>query len=47
MAFYQNNRGLLVIVLFALAMGNLLVFVIKKIQRFRKVSIVADEHENA
>jgi hypothetical protein len=42
MAFYQNNRGLLVIVLFALAVGNLLMFVIKKIQRFRKVSIVAD-----
>lgn len=46
-AFYQNNRGLLVIVLFALAIGNLLVFVIKKIQNFRQVSKVTDEHQNA
>jgi hypothetical protein len=30
LAFYQNNRGLLAIFLFVLAMGNLLVFVKKK-----------------
>ena len=46
-AFYQNNRGLLVIVLFALAIGNLLVFVIKKIQNFRQASSVTHEHQNA
>jgi hypothetical protein len=40
MAFYQNNRGLLVIVLLALAIGNLLMFVIKKIQNFRQVRSV-------
>jgi hypothetical protein len=31
-AFYQNDRGLLVIILFTSAIGNLLVFVIKKIR---------------
>jgi hypothetical protein len=46
-AFYQNNRGLLVIVLFALAVGNLLVFVIKKIQNVRQVSSVTHEHQSA
>jgi len=46
-AFYQNNRGLLVIALFALAIGNLLVFVIKKVQTFREVRRVSDEHRNA
>jgi hypothetical protein len=46
-ASYQNNRGLLVIVLFALAIGNLLVFVIKKIQNSRQVSRVTDEHQKA
>lgn len=33
MAFYQNNRGLFAVVLFALAIGNLLVFMIKKIRK--------------
>lgn len=47
MALYQNNRGLLVIALLALAIGNLLVFVIKKIQNFRKLSRVTHEHQNA
>jgi hypothetical protein len=47
MAAYQNNRGLLVIVLFALAIGSLLAFVIKKIQNTRQVSRVALEHQNA
>jgi len=47
MAFYQNNRGLLVIVLFALSIGSLLVFVIKKIQNFRRVSRVTHEPKNA
>jgi hypothetical protein len=37
-AFYQNNRGLIAIVLFALAVGNLLVFVTKKVRQFRQVS---------
>jgi hypothetical protein len=46
-AFYQNNRGLLVIVLFALAVGNLLVFVIKRIQNVRQVSSVTHEHQSA
>ena len=45
-ALYQNNRGLLVLVLFSLAVGNLLVFVIKKIQNLRKVSKVKHEHQN-
>jgi hypothetical protein len=47
LAFYQNNRGLLVIVLFTLAMGNLLVFVIKKIRNFREVRSISHEHQNA
>ena len=46
-AFYQNNRGLLVIVLFALAIGNLLVFVIKKIQNSKQVSSVTHAHQDA
>ena len=46
-AFYQNNRGLLVIALFASAIGNLLVFVIKKIRNFRQVRSVPHEHQNA
>jgi hypothetical protein len=46
-AFYQNNRGLLAIILLALAVGNLLVFAIKKIQYFRWVSSLKHEHENA
>jgi len=46
-ALYQNNRGFLVIVLFALAIGSLLVFVIKKIQNVRQVSSVTHEHRNA
>ena len=46
-AFYQNNRGLLVIVLFASAIGNLLMFVIKKIRNFRQVRKATHEHQNA
>ena len=46
-ALYQNNRGLLVIILFALAIGNLLAFVRKKIQNFKHVSRVTQEHQNA
>ncbi len=45
-AFYQNNRGLLALVLFALAIGNLLVFVVKKIQNVR-MTRVTHEHQNA
>lgn len=37
MAVYQNDRGLLVILLFALAAGNLLAFVIKRIRNFKEV----------
>jgi len=33
MAFYQNNRGLIVIVLLVLSLGNLLAFAVKKIPR--------------
>jgi hypothetical protein len=47
MAFYQNNRGLLVIVSFALAIGSLLAFVITKIQNFRQLGRVTNEHQNA
>jgi hypothetical protein len=47
MAFYQNNRGLLVIVLLTLAIGNLLVFVVKKTQNIRQVTRVTREHQNA
>ena len=47
MAFYQNNRGVLVIILFALAIGNLLLFGIKMIQNFRQVRRVTHEHQNA
>jgi hypothetical protein len=46
-ASYQNNRGLLVIVLFTLAIGNLLVFVVKKTQNIRQVTRVTHEHQNA
>ena len=46
-AFYQNNRGLLVIVLFTLAIGNLLVFVVRKTQNIRQVTRVTREHQNA
>ena len=42
-ASYQNNRGLLAIILFAFAIG---VFVIKKIQYSRRVSSVTHEHQN-
>jgi hypothetical protein len=42
--FYQNNRDLLAIILFALAIG---VFVIKKIQYSRRVSGATHEHQNA
>lgn len=45
--FYLNNRGLLAIVLFALAMGNLLVFVIQKIRNFREARTVSHEQQNA
>lgn len=37
-AFYFNNRELLAAALFMLAMGNLLVFVIRKIRNSRPVS---------
>jgi hypothetical protein len=46
-AFYQNNRGLIAIVLFVLAVGNLLVFVIKKFLQFRQVSNTPHAHQNA
>ena len=46
-AFYQNNRGLLVIVLFALAVGNLLVFVMKKVRQLRRVSSTSNARQNA
>lgn len=39
-AFYENNRGLLVLILLAFAVGSLLVFIIKKIQNFRQVHSV-------
>ena len=45
--FYHNNRGLLVIVLFALAIGNLLVFLIKKIRKVRDARSVSHEYQNA
>ncbi len=45
-AFYQNTRGFIVIVLFALAIGNLIVYVIKKMRSFRQVSKVTHEHHN-
>ena len=45
-AFYQNNRGLLVMALFALAIGNLLIFAIKKIRNFRQVRRISHEHHN-
>ena len=44
MASYQNNRGMLAIVLFALAVGNLLLFGLTKNRYLRKVSRVTDEH---
>lgn len=43
-SFYQNNRGLLAIILCALGIG---VFVIKKIQYSRRMSNVTHEHQNA
>jgi hypothetical protein len=46
-AFYQNNRGLLAIVLFALAVGNLLVFSIKKVRQLKQVSSTTHAHQNA
>ena len=46
-ALYQNDRGLLVLALLALAVGNMLVFVIKKIQNFRQVSRDTHDHQNA
>ncbi len=46
-AFYQNNRGLLAIVLFAFAVVNLLVFVITKFRQFRQVSSTTHAHQNA
>jgi len=46
-AFYQNNRELLAIVLFALAVGNLLHFAIKKVRQFRQVSSTTHAHQNA
>jgi hypothetical protein len=45
-AFYQNNRGLVVLALFTLAIGNLLVFVVKKIHNVR-LTRVTHEHQNA
>ena len=45
-AFYQNNRGLVVLVLFTLAIGNLLVFVVKKIRNVR-LTRVTHGHQNA
>jgi hypothetical protein len=47
LAFYQNNRGLLVIVLFAMAIGSLLAFVMKKIRHLREVRNASHEHQNA
>ncbi|HEU6447134.1 MAG TPA: hypothetical protein VFV23_01695 [Verrucomicrobiae bacterium] len=46
-AFYQNNRGLFIIILFASAIGNMLVFLIKRIQNFRQVSKAVHENQNA
>jgi hypothetical protein len=46
-AIYQNDCGLLVLLLLALAVGNVLVFVIKKIQNFRQASRDMHEHQNA
>lgn len=46
-AFYQNNRGLVGIVLFALATGNLLVFVIKRVRQSRQGSSTTHAHQNA
>jgi len=46
-AFYENNRGLLVIVLFAAATGNLLVFVIRKIRHLMQMNRIAHEQQNA
>lgn len=44
MAFYENHRGHVALVLFALATG---VFGIKQIQYSRRVSSVTHEHQNA
>lgn len=46
LAFYQNNRGLLVIVLFALAMGNLLAFVIRKTWNSKGIQRISHQHQN-
>jgi hypothetical protein len=46
-ACYQNNRGLLAIILFALAFGNLLHFAMKKVRQFRQVSRTTHAHRNA
>jgi hypothetical protein len=45
-AFYQNNRGLLVLLLFTLAIGNLLVFVVKRIQNVKDAR-ATHEHQSA
>jgi len=46
LAFYHNNRGLLVLIMFTLAIGNLLVFAVKKIQAVR-LTRVTHGHQNA
>lgn len=46
-AFYFNNRELLAVGLFVLAMASLLVFVIKRVRNFRRVRGVTHENENA
>jgi hypothetical protein len=46
-AFYINNRELLAVGLFFLAMVSLLVFVIKRVRSFMHVRSVSHEHQNA
>jgi len=46
-ALYQNNRGLLAIGLFSLALGTLLVFAIKKVLQLRQGSKITHAHQNA
>jgi hypothetical protein len=46
-AFYENNRPFLVIVLFVLGSGSLLVFMVKKSRYVREVRSVSHEQKDA
>jgi hypothetical protein len=47
LAFYHDNRGLVSAVFFLLAIGNLLLFVLRSNRNLKNVSSPAHEHRNA